>query len=124
MAASFDSTGRPLVSPSGNAFNQIADASTVAAQGPVGQMAGLPVYTDPNLPTNLGAGTNQDPILVLRSSDLYLWETAPTFASFDGPYADSLSVLLRVHGYAAFIGSRYPQSIAVINGTGTVTPAY
>ncbi len=124
VAAAFDSSGRPLVSPSGNAFNQIADASAVAAQGPVGEMAGLPVYTDANLPTNLGAGLNQDPTLVLRAEDVFLWETEPTLASFDAPYSDSLGVLFRAHGYSALIGSRYPASIAVVNGTGTVTPAY
>jgi len=124
VAAAFDSSGRPLVSPSGNAFNQVADASAVAAQGPVGQMAGLPVYTDANLPTNLGAGTNQDPTLVLRAEDVYLWESDVTLASFDAPYSDSLGVLLRAHGYSALVGSRYPASIAVVNGTGSVTPAY
>jgi len=124
VAAAFDSSGRPLVSPSGNAFNQIADASAVAAQGPVGEMAGLPVFTDANLPTNLGAGLNQDPTLVLRAEDIYLWESDVTLASFDAPYSDSLAVLLRAHGFSALIGSRYPASIAVVNGTGTVTPAY
>jgi HK97 family phage major capsid protein len=124
VAAAFDSSGRPLVSPSGNAFNQIADASAVAARGPVGEMAGLPVFTDANLPTNLGAGLNQDPTLVLRAEDVFLWETEPTLASFDAPYSDSLGVLFRAHGYSALIGSRYPASIAVVNGTGTVTPAY
>jgi len=124
VAAAFDSSGRPLVSPSGNAFNQVADAAAVAAQGPVGEMAGLPVYTDANLPTNLGAGLNQDPTLVLRAEDVFLWETDPTLASFDAPYSDSLGVLFRAHGYSALIGSRYPASIAVVNGTGTVTPAY
>jgi len=124
VAAAFDSSGRPLVSPSGNAFNQIADASAVAAQGPVGEMAGLPVFTDANLPTNLGAGLNQDPTLVLRAEDVFLWETDPTLASFDAPYSDTLGVLFRAHGYSALIGSRYPASIAVVNGTGTVTPAY
>jgi len=124
VAASSDSTGRPLVSPSGNAFNQIADASTVAAQGPVGQMAGLPCYTDANIPTNLGAGLNQDPVFVMRAEDVYLWETDVTLASFDAPYSDVLSVLFRAHGFSSLIGSRYPASIAVVNGTGTVTPAY
>ncbi len=124
IAAAFDSSGRPLVSPSGNAFNQVADAAAVAAQGPVGEMAGLPVYTDPNLPINLGAGLNQDPVLVMRAEDVYLWETDVTLASFDQPYSDSLGVLFRAHGYSALIGSRYPASIAVVNGTGTVTPAY
>jgi len=124
IAAAFDSSGRPLVSPSGNAFNQVADAAAVAAQGPVGEMAGLPVYTDPNLPINLGAGLNQDPVLVMRAEDVYLWETDVTLASFDAPYSDALGVLFRAHGYSALIGSRYPASIAVVNGTGTVTPAY
>jgi len=124
VAAAFDSSGRPLVSPSGNAFNQVADASAVAAQGPVGEMAGLPVFTDANLPINLGAGLNQDPTLVMRAEDVFLWETDPTLASFDAPYSDSLGVLFRAHGYSALIGSRYPASIAVVNGTGTVTPAY
>ena len=124
VAAAFDSSGRPLVSPSGNAFNQVAAASAVAAQGPVGEMAGLPVFTDANLPTNLGAGLNQDPTLVMRAEDVYLWETEPTLASFDAPYSDSLGVLFRAHGFSALIGSRYPASIAVVNGTGTVTPAY
>jgi HK97 family phage major capsid protein len=124
IAAAFDTAGRPLVSPSGNAFNQIADASSVAAQGPVGEMAGLPVFSDPNLPINLGTGLNQDPILVLRAEDIWLWESDITLASFDAPYADSMGVLFRAHGYSAMIGNRYPASIAVVNGTGTVTPAY
>ena len=124
VAAAFDGQNRPLVSPSGNAFNQVADASTVAAQGPVGSMAGLPVYVDPNLPVNLGAGTNQDPILVGRFEDVFLWESGITMATFDQPYADSLGVLLRVHGYTAMIPSRYASSVAVITGTGLVTPSY
>ncbi len=124
LAASFDGQNRPLVSPSGNAFNQIAEAGTVAAQGPVGQVAGLPVYLDPNLPTNLGVGTNQDPTLIMRSEDLYLWES-PIFAeAFDAPYADSLGILLRLHAFSSFQGARYPASIAVVNGSGSVPPAY
>ncbi|HET6877730.1 MAG TPA: phage major capsid protein [Jatrophihabitans sp.] len=124
VAGSFDGNNRPLVSPSGNAFNQVADAGTVAAQGPVGEMAGLPVYVDPNIPTNIGASTNQDPVLVGRFSDLYLWENGPTMRSFDAPYADSAGVLFRALGYSAFIPSRYTSSVAIINGTGLVTPAY
>ncbi len=124
VAAAFDSTGRPLVSPSGNAFNQIADAATVAAQGPVGEMAGLPVYVDPNIPTNLGVGTNQDPVFVGKFDDLYLWENGPTMASFDQPYADSAGVLFRALGYSAFIPSRYASSVSVISGTGCTPPVY
>ena len=121
VAASFDSTGRPLVSPSGPAYNQVADASTVAAQGPVGQMAGLPVFTDANLPLN---GTSQDPVIVARFADLYLWESDVTLATFDATYAGSLGLLVRAHGYLAAIMSRQPSSIAVIQGTGTAVPVF
>ena len=121
VAASFDSTGRPLVSPSGNAFNQISDASAVAAQGPVGSMAGLPVFVDANLPLN---GTSQDPVIVARFADLYLWESDVTLATFDAPYANSLGVLVRAHGYLSAIMSRYPASIAIIQGTGTAPASF
>jgi hypothetical protein len=67
-----------LPSPSGNAFNQVADAGAVAAQGPVGSMAGLPVYLDPNIAINTGTGSNQDSVLVMKADDLYLWETSIT----------------------------------------------
>jgi len=39
-------------------------------------MQGVAIVTDPNIPTTLGAGSNQDPIYVMRSSDLKLWESA------------------------------------------------
>lgn len=124
LAAAFDGQNRPLVTPTGGGVNSVARAGDVAASGVVGEIAGLPVVTDPNIVTTLGAGTNQDPTLVMRASDLFLWESPVTFASFDAPYADSLGVLLRAHGYSSFQGGRYPASVAVVNGTGTVTPSY
>jgi HK97 family phage major capsid protein len=124
LAAAFDGQNRPLVSPTGGGVNSVATMGQQAAQGIVGEIAGLPVVTDPNLPINLGAGTNQDPTLVMRASDLFLWESGLTFASFDAPYSDSMGVLLRVHGYASFQGGRYPSSVSVVNGTGTITPVY
>ncbi len=124
IAASFDGQNRPLVVPAGGGVNSVGTAADVAASGVVGEIAGLAVITDPNLPVTLGTGTNQDPTLVMRAADLYLWESPLTFASFDAPYSDSMGVLLRVHGYSSFQGGRYPASVAVVNGTGTVTPAY
>ena len=57
-----DGNGRPLITPedvNGLADQPGRDGSNVA-QGAVGTLANLPVYLDPNVPTNLGAGTNQD----------------------------------------------------------------
>jgi len=89
-----DAQGRPLVVPDGPAFNAVGTQVNLNGQGAVGTLQGLPVFLDPNLPTNLGAGTNQDPAIVARFEDLFLWETQPVAASFDAPYSDSMGVLL------------------------------
>lgn len=116
-----DSQSRPLVVPNGPAFNQVATGGEPVAEGVAGTMAGLPVYLDPNIPQNLGAGTNQDEVFVLRRGDHWLYETAVQSASFDATYANQNSILFRVLGYAAFL-TRYAASAQVIGGTGLVTP--
>jgi hypothetical protein len=85
---------------------------------------GLDVIVDPQIPTNLGAGTNQDPIIVLRASDSILWEGTPHAEAFRETKADQLSVLLRFYRYAAFTTARYAKSVSVINGTGLVAPTF
>jgi HK97 family phage major capsid protein len=122
--AAVDSSGRPYVVPNGPAQNPVATQDGVQPQGPVGSLQGLPVYVDPSIPTNLGAGTNQDPIIVARTSDLYLWEGTPKAEAFREPLAANLSVLLRFYNYAAVQFGRYPKSISVINGTGLVAPTF
>jgi len=62
ISASFDSSNRPLLPMNTPAFNAIGDdGAGVVAAGAVGVMQGLPVYVDANIPTDLGAGANQDP---------------------------------------------------------------
>jgi HK97 family phage major capsid protein len=124
ICSAFDTTNRPLVVPRSVAYNPIATDDTNSPQGLVGEIAGLEVYTDPNLPTNLGAGTNQDPIYVFRRGDIMLWESGPTAETFTQPYADSMGVLFRLYAYSALIPDRYGSSIVQINGTGSVTPAF
>jgi HK97 family phage major capsid protein len=121
--AAVDSTGRPLVTP--DAMNSIAQGNGVtSAQGRVGVLQGLPVFIDPNIPINLGAGTNEDRIIILRSSDSIWFESAPKSETFRETYANQLSVLLRFYAYVAIHASRYPKSISVISGTGLVTPVF
>lgn len=116
-----DSQLRPLVVPNGPAFNALAVQGEPAAQGYAGTLAGLPVYVDPNIPTNLGAGTNQDPVFVLRTSDHWLYETPIEQTTWEATYANQNSVLFRALSFAAFL-TRYSASAQVINGTGTITP--
>ncbi|MFF0469336.1 phage major capsid protein [Micromonospora zamorensis] len=120
--SALDTAGRPLVTP--DAMNSIAQASGVNSQGRVGVLQGLDVFVDPNIPVNLGAGTNEDRIIILRSSDVVLYEGTPRAETFRETYAQNLSVMLRFYNYAAVHASRLPKSISVIAGTGLVTPVF
>jgi HK97 family phage major capsid protein len=124
VLAALDGQQRPLVIPNGPAFNQPAVTGEPTAGGPAGTLLGLPVFTDPNIPANLGAGTNQDVVFVLRSSDLWLWESEVESASFDATLAAQNSILFRVLGFAAFIPHRHQASVQVISGTGLVAPTF
>ena len=97
--------------------------STNAAQVVVGQLLGMKVVVDPSMPTNVGAGTNQDAVIVVRGDDQVLYESTPRAEVFREIKADSLRVYLRVFNYLAFT-TRYPKSISLINGTGLVPPTY
>lgn len=125
LTAAVDTAGRPLVVPSAQMpQNSSAAMAAVASEGFVGSMQGLPVFADPNIPTNLGAGTNQDPIIAARTRDLYLWQSVP-FALVD-PYSLSanMSVRLRLHSYVAVQHGRYPTAVSIINGTGLIAPTF
>jgi len=122
--AAVDSQGRPLVVPNGTGQNQLGTTGGVISQGLVGTLQGLPVYVDPNIPTNLGTGTNEDRIIVLRSSDVILFEGTPRAEASRDQKFDQLSVVLRFYNYAALHASRYPKSVAIISGTGLVAPVF
>ncbi len=125
--ASFtDSSGRPLIVPDGggSSFNGLAGPDANAPAGYVGHALGMEVYTDPNIPTNLGAGTNQDIVLTFKRDDVWLWESTLRAESFREPYADSIGVLFRVFNYAAMIPDRYLASLGQLTGTGLVTPTF
>lgn len=120
--AALDSSNRPLVVPSAQApMNSLAtDDTSVTAEGFVGTLQGLPVYQDPNIPLNLGAGTNEDRIVIARTDDLILFEGSPRTESFREPLAAQLSVLIRFYNYISLQAGRYPKSISIISGTGMV----
>lgn len=126
LLAAVDTSNRPLIVPdtAQGAFNALAVQDGVTTQTRVGTIQGLSVYTDPNLPTNLGAGTNQDPVIVMRADDLLLYEGTPRSEAFRETKADQLSVLLRFYNYVAFQGGRYPKSIALLTGVGLVPPTF
>ena len=123
--ASLDSTNRPLVVPNGSGFNAFAGFQDVRAQGAVGELQGLPVYVDPNVPTNLGAGTNEDEIYFVSQRESHLWEdpNAPVLIRAEQTSAKSLGVDLVVYAYFAYLFTRTTHAQKV-NGTGLVTPTF
>lgn len=118
-----DTTNRPLFLGAGNnPMNAAGIVSAVASEQVVGNMHGLPVITDPNLPITLGAGTNQDPILILRASDHILWESGIRTRAYPETLAGQLTVRLQVFGYLAFTAARFAASSAQV--TGLVAPTF
>lgn len=121
--SALDSQNRPLVTPYA-AMNAAGAFGGVQSEGLVGELGGLPVYVDPSIPTNLGAGTNEDRIIIARTDDVILFEGTPRAEAFRETKADQLSVLLRFYNYIALHSERFPKSIAVISGTGLVAPTF
>jgi HK97 family phage major capsid protein len=124
-----DSSNRPLVVPDAmagvQAFNSMASANATVPSGLVGQIQGLPVVVDPNIPTNLGTNTNQDVIIVTKRSDHLLFEVgSPTIAVYDGVLSGTLQVRVLAYGYFAFTFNRYAKATTIISGTGLVPPAF
>jgi len=112
-----DGQQRPLFLPSANMpMNAGGILTDVASQQVVGQMHGLPVVTDPNIEVNLGSGTNEDPIYVLRTSDIVLWESGVRARVLPETKAATLTVLLQIYNYLAFSAARYPASIVQVTG--------
>ncbi len=110
-----DTANRPLFVPSENGPTNAAGVLTnVAAESVVGRCCGLPIVIDANVPTNQGAGTNEDVIVVMRSSDLVLWEGGIRMRALPETKAQTLTVVLQVYSYLAFSAARYPQSVVKI----------
>jgi HK97 family phage major capsid protein len=93
--------------------------------GASGNIGGIPVVVDANIPTNLGGGT-EDLILGVTSSELHFWEDpgAPLFIRTDQAVADQLTVRFVLYGYSAFTAGRYPGAHGTIGGTGLIAPTF
>lgn len=123
--AALDSTGRPLVTPESNhPMNAAATQPGVVAQGFAGTLQGLPVFLDSLIPTNAGAGTNEDKIIIMRAEDLLLWESGPRIIPDRISLAGQLSMQITLFEYLAVQTGRYPASISLISGTGLVAPTF
>ena len=123
LTAGVDSSNRPLIVPNGNVPQNAVGTGDVNKYGAVGQILGVPVITDANIRTDLGAGT-EDAIYVVRAEDHILFEQDVFTAKFEETNAGSLTTKLVVYGYVAFASGRYPKGISAISGTGLAAPTF
>lgn len=121
--AALDSSNRPLVVPNAQGpYNAFATPGAPAAEGVVGSLMGLPVVTDPSIPTNIGAATNEDKIIVMRASDTLLWESPIKTRLLPDIGSGTLTLRLQIYSYIAMTAERYPKSISILSGTGLTNP--
>ena len=124
LTAGVDSSNRPLVLPAGNNPDNAAGVGEAAAYGQVvGSVLGLPVITDANIRTDLGAGT-EDAIYIAKVDDHIMFEDNLFQLKFEETNAGSLTTKMVVYGYVAFASGRYPKGISAITGTGLIAPTF
>lgn len=134
LCAAADSSNRPLIVPQvNNPFNAMGSGST-AAYGPVvGNILGLNVVTDANIPTTWASGASntsgtEDVAIVVRAADVLVMEDGdglPRELRFEQTSGGNLTVKLVAYSYNALVGvGRYPGAAAVVKGTGMVAPSF
>lgn len=86
---------------------------------PVGSIFGFPVYTTPNMPINLGEGTNESRVIVGRfKTGLILDREDVTYASSEHVYFTSNRTVFRAEERVGFTAARYPKAFQVVGGEG------
>lgn len=137
LTAQVDSSNRPVV-----IANQVANFNALAVITKPGQISadmdpitgaqfvglhssGLPVLTDLNIPTAVGAATGgEDVALVSDNSEYHLWEEGsglPRELKFEQTLGNQLTTKLIVYSYNAFTAGRYPGATGKIGGLDTTT---
>jgi HK97 family phage major capsid protein len=105
------------------AGDQGAAIETTTALGPVvGRVLGVDVVASGSMPTTLGASTNEDRIIVLRRSDIYLGEDLPQVEiRRDHSGSATLTSKVRLHRYFAS-GVVSTEGVQIVVGSGLVNP--
>jgi HK97 family phage major capsid protein len=120
ISGGLDSNNRPLAGVTVATSQNIVALGNPGAYGvAAGEIAGVPVVVDAGIPTNLGAGTDEDRVIVANRADLVLMEqgNSPLMLRYESVGSGTLTTRMVVYGYSAFTAGRYPGGICVIQGT-------
>ena len=139
LMAQADSTGRPIIVPSGagpfSAYGvntnpggysgdalDSANGTVTGASAAVMTVHGLPVFTSAAIPTAVGTNS-EDLVFVVDSRQLLLWEAQQgagiTSVRFDQTNASTLQSTFVGYEYCAFSAGRFPASIGKVGGLDT-----
>jgi HK97 family phage prohead protease/HK97 family phage major capsid protein len=126
MMAALDAQSRPLAVPNPDyrPVSAIAEQVQAGEERIAGTLVGLPAALSDQVPTNLGAGTNEDIAITFRPADCRLWESSPRTRISPEPLAGNITVRLSFWEYVAFTAGRYPAAISTVGGTGMVPPVF
>jgi HK97 family phage major capsid protein len=121
-ALGLNDTNRPLIVPTEQGVYNASGVldQLVDMERPVARALTLPIYVDPNIPTTVS--TNQDPVLICRFSDFYLWESTPRLRSLPEILSGTLQIRFQVYEYCAF-AVRFAPSVTQITGAGMAAPS-
>jgi len=110
-------TGEPIQRPGTGNIPSEADT------GPLGPIAGLPVYPDGTIPTDITAA-GRDTTIAVRARDILLLEDpAPRIIVNPQQFGQQLSVEISFLRYVSTITTRYPSAIASVQGSGLAIQA-
>lgn len=109
-----------LVGTGGSAWGRRANDPIPGYSGtypPTGELFGLPVYTTPNIPTNLGEGEDESRVIVgdFRTG-LILDREDVQYASSEHVYFTTNKTVFRAESRLGFTAGRYPTSFNVVGG--------
>ena len=124
LQAGVDGNSRPLVLPQTNVPQNAMGTGPAAGYGNTGsQIAGIPIVTDANIRTDLGAGT-EDAVYVVSRNDMLLFEDGEMMMRMDETAGLNLTLTLVLYAYCGFVPGRYPKAISAITGTGLLAPTF
>lgn len=128
----FDTQARPLF-VAYNPFNALGVEVPNVPEGYAGSLTGLPVFKDANMPTAANGtsgnvvvttGGTQDPIVVVKEDDLYLWEGTLRVRALPEILSGTLQIRFQLYAYSAFMPDRFPPSISYLTGAGVAAPTF
>jgi HK97 family phage major capsid protein len=127
-----DTLGRPMfVSSAYGPYNAngLVGPGGATAQGYAGELYGLPVIKDANIPTTCVTGAvtggTGDVIAVVKEDDLVLYEGTVRLRAMPEILSGSLQVRFQLYCYSAFIPNRFAPSTSIITGTsGLAAPGF